>query len=67
MAHKKGAGSTPQRAKLQRSETRHEGLRRRSGWAREHPRAPRSASSIHAGHNVGVAKDYSLFALVDAW
>ena len=22
-------------------------------------------SSIHAGHNVGVAKDYSLFALVD--
>jgi large subunit ribosomal protein L27 len=64
MAHKKGAGST---RNGRDSNAQKRGVKVYGG---ERVTAGsilvrQVGSSIHAGHNVGVAKDYSLFALVD--
>ena len=64
MAHKKGAGST---RNGRDSNSQHRGTKVYGG---ERVTAGsvlvrQVGTSIHAGHNVGVAKDYTLFALVD--
>jgi large subunit ribosomal protein L27 len=64
MAHKKGAGST---RNGRDSNSQRRGTKVYGG---EHVSAGsilvrQVGTSIHPGHNVGVAKDYSLFALVD--
>jgi len=64
MAHKKGAGST-RNGRDSNSQKRgvkvYGGERVTAGSIL----VRQVGSSIHAGHNVGVAKDFSLFALVD--
>jgi large subunit ribosomal protein L27 len=64
MAHKKGAGSTRngRSSNSQRRGTKVYGGEKVSAGS---ILVRQVGSSIHAGHNVGVAKDYSLFALVD--
>jgi large subunit ribosomal protein L27 len=64
MAHKKGAGSTRngRDSNSQRRGTKVYGGERVSAGS---VLVRQVGSSIHAGHNVGVAKDYTLFALVD--
>jgi large subunit ribosomal protein L27 len=64
MAHKKGAGSTRngRSSNAQKRGTKVYGGERVSAGS---ILVRQVGSSIHAGHNVGVAKDYSLFALVD--
>ena len=64
MAHKKGAGST--------RNGRDSNAQRRSVKAYGGERVTAGSilvrqvgTSIHAGHNVGVGKDFTLFALVD--
>jgi large subunit ribosomal protein L27 len=64
MAHKKGAGST---RNGRDSNSQRRGTKVYGG---EHVSAGsilvrQVGTSIHPGHNVGVAKDYSLFAMVD--
>jgi large subunit ribosomal protein L27 len=64
MAHKKGAGST---RNGRDSNSQRRGTKVYGG---EHVSAGsilvrQVGTSIHPGHNVGLAKDYSLFALVD--
>jgi large subunit ribosomal protein L27 len=64
MAHKKGAGST-RNGRDSNSQKRgvkvYGGERVTAGSIL----VRQVGSTIHAGHNVGVAKDFSLFALVD--
>jgi large subunit ribosomal protein L27 len=64
MAHKKGAGSTRngRSSNAQKRGTKVYGGEKVSAGS---ILVRQVGSSIHAGHNVGVAKDYSLFALVD--
>ena len=64
MAHKKGAGSTRngRSSNSQRRGTKVYGGERVNAGA---ILVRQVGSSIHAGHNVGVGSDYSLFALVD--
>ena len=64
MAHKKGAGSTRngRSSNAQRRGTKVFGGERVTAGS---ILVRQVGSSIHAGRNVGVAKDYSLFALVD--
>jgi large subunit ribosomal protein L27 len=64
MAHKKGAGSTRngRSSNSQRRGTKVFGGERVSAGS---ILVRQVGSSIHAGHNVGVGSDYSLFALVD--
>ncbi len=64
MAHKKGAGSTRngRSSNAQRRGTKVYGGERVSAGS---VLVRQVGSSIHAGHNVGTAKDYTLFALVD--
>ena len=64
MAHKKGAGSTRngRSSNAQRRGTKVYGGERVSAGS---ILVRQVGTSIHAGHNVGVAKDYSLFAMVD--
>ena len=64
MAHKKGAGSTRngRSSNAQRRGTKVYGGERVSAGC---ILVRQVGSSIHAGRNVGVAKDYTLFALVD--
>ena len=64
MAHKKGAGSTRngRSSNAQRRGTKVYGGERVSAGA---ILVRQVGSSIHAGKNVGVGSDYSLFALVD--
>ncbi len=64
MAHKKGAGSTRngRDSNSQRRGTKVYGGERVSAGS---ILVRQVGSSIHPGHNVGVAKDYTLFALVD--
>jgi large subunit ribosomal protein L27 len=64
MAHKKGAGSTRngRDSNSQRRGTKVYGGERVTAGS---VLVRQVGTSIHAGHNVGVAKDYSLFALVD--
>jgi large subunit ribosomal protein L27 len=64
VAHKKGAGSTRngRSSNAQRRGTKVYGGERVTAGS---ILVRQVGSSIHAGHNVGVAKDYSLFALVD--
>jgi large subunit ribosomal protein L27 len=64
MAHKKGAGSTRngRSSNAQKRGTKVYGGETVSAGS---ILVRQVGSSIHAGHNVGVAKDYSLFALVD--
>jgi large subunit ribosomal protein L27 len=64
MAHKKGAGSTRngRDSNSQRRGTKVYGGERVSAGS---VLVRQVGTSIHAGHNVGVAKDYTLFALVD--
>ena len=64
MAHKKGAGSTRngRDSNSQRRGTKVYGGEKVSAGS---VLVRQVGSSIHAGHNVGVAKDYTLFALVD--
>jgi large subunit ribosomal protein L27 len=64
MAHKKGAGSTRngRDSNSQRRGTKVYGGERVTAGS---VLVRQVGSSIHAGHNVGVAKDYTLFALVD--
>jgi large subunit ribosomal protein L27 len=64
MAHKKGAGSTRngRSSNAQRRGTKVYGGERVTAGS---VLVRQVGSSIHAGHNVGVAKDYTLFALVD--
>ena len=64
MAHKKGAGSTRngRSSNAQRRGTKVYGGERVTAGS---ILVRQVGSSIHAGHNVGVAKDYTLFALVD--
>jgi large subunit ribosomal protein L27 len=64
MAHKKGAGST---RNGRSSNAQKRGTKVYGGEAVSAGSilVRQVGSSIHAGHNVGVAKDYSLFALVD--
>jgi large subunit ribosomal protein L27 len=64
MAHKKGAGST--------RNGRDSNAQRRSVKAYGGERVTAGSilvrqvgTSIHAGHNVGVGKDFTLFALID--
>jgi large subunit ribosomal protein L27 len=64
MAHKKGAGST---RNGRDSNSQKRGTKVYGG---EHVTAGailvrQVGSSIHAGHNVGVGSDYTLFALID--
>jgi len=66
MAHKKGAGST---RNGRSSNSQRRGVKVYGG---EKVTAGsiivrQVGSSIHAGHNVGTAKDYSLFALADGF
>ncbi|MCL2448866.1 MAG: 50S ribosomal protein L27 [Polyangiaceae bacterium] len=64
MAHKKGAGST-RNGRDSNSQKRgvkvYGGARVTAGSIL----VRQVGSTIHAGHNVGVGKDFSLFALVD--
>jgi large subunit ribosomal protein L27 len=64
MAHKKGAGST-RNGRDSNSQKRgvkvYGGERVTAGSVL----VRQVGTSIHAGHNVGVGKDYTLFALVD--
>ena len=64
MAHKKGAGSTRngRDSNSQRRGTKVYGGERVTAGS---VLVRQVGSSIHAGRNVGVAKDYTLFALVD--
>jgi large subunit ribosomal protein L27 len=64
MAHKKGAGSTRngRSSNAQKRGTKVYGGETVSAGS---ILVRQVGSTIHAGHNVGVAKDYSLFALVD--
>ncbi len=64
MAHKKGAGSTRngRDSNSQRRGTKVYGGERVSAGS---ILVRQVGSTIHAGSNVGQAKDYSLFALVD--
>ena len=64
MAHKKGAGSTRngRSSNAQRRGTKVFGGERVSAGS---ILVRQVGSSIHAGKNVGVGSDYSLFALVD--
>ena len=64
MAHKKGAGSTRngRSSNSQRRGTKVFGGETVSAGS---ILVRQVGSSIHAGHNVGVGSDYSLFALVD--
>jgi large subunit ribosomal protein L27 len=64
MAHKKGAGSTRngRDSNSQRRGTKVYGGERVSAGS---VLVRQVGTSIHAGRNVGVAKDYTLFALVD--
>jgi large subunit ribosomal protein L27 len=64
MAHKKGAGSTRngRSSNAQKRGTKVYGGERVTAGS---ILVRQVGSSIHAGHNVGVAKDYSLFAMVD--
>jgi large subunit ribosomal protein L27 len=64
MAHKKGAGSTRngRDSNSQRRGTKVYGGERVTAGS---VLIRQVGTSIHAGHNVGVAKDYTLFALVD--
>jgi large subunit ribosomal protein L27 len=64
VAHKKGAGSTRngRSSNAQRRGTKVFGGERVTAGS---ILVRQVGSSIHAGRNVGVAKDYSLFALVD--
>jgi large subunit ribosomal protein L27 len=64
MAHKKGAGSTRngRSSNAQRRGTKVYGGERVTAGS---ILVRQVGSSIHAGHNVGVSKDYTLFALVD--
>jgi len=64
MAHKKGAGSTRngRDSNSQRRGTKVYGGERVSAGS---VLVRQVGTSIHAGHNVGVAKDFTLFALVD--
>lgn len=64
MAHKKGAGSTRngRDSNSQRRGVKVYGGERVSAGS---ILVRQVGSTIHAGHNVGLAKDYSLFALVD--
>jgi large subunit ribosomal protein L27 len=64
MAHKKGAGSTRngRSSNAQKRGTKVYGGEKVSAGS---ILVRQVGSSIHAGHNVGTAKDYSLFALVD--
>jgi len=64
MAHKKGAGSTRngRSSNSQRRGTKVYGGETVSAGS---ILVRQVGSSIHAGHNVGVGSDYSLFALVD--
>jgi len=64
MAHKKGAGSTRngRGSSAQRRGTKVYGGEKVSAGS---ILVRQVGSSIHAGHNVGVGSDYSLFALVD--
>jgi large subunit ribosomal protein L27 len=64
MAHKKGAGSTRngRSSNAQKRGTKVYGGERVSAGS---ILVRQVGSSIHAGHNVGVGSDYSLFALVD--
>jgi large subunit ribosomal protein L27 len=64
MAHKKGAGSTRngRDSNSQRRGVKVYGGERVSAGS---ILVRQVGSSIHAGHNVGVGKDYSLFAMVD--
>jgi large subunit ribosomal protein L27 len=64
MAHKKGAGST---RNGRDSNSQKRGVKVYGG---EQVKAGsvlvrQVGTSIHAGHNVGVGKDYTLFALID--
>jgi large subunit ribosomal protein L27 len=64
MAHKKGAGST-RNGRDSNSQKRgvkvYAGERVRAGSVL----VRQVGTSIHAGHNVGVGKDFTLFSLVD--
>lgn len=64
MAHKKGAGSTRngRDSNSQRRGTKVYGGERVTAGS---VLVRQVGSSIHAGRNVGVAKDYTLFAMVD--
>ena len=64
MAHKTGAGSTRngRSSNSQRRGTKVYGGEKVSAGS---ILVRQVGSSIHAGHNVGVGSDYSLFALVD--
>ena len=64
MAHKKGAGSTRNGRgsnSQRRSVKIYDGERVRAG----NIIVRQVGSSLHAGHNVGTGKDYTLFALID--
>lgn len=66
MAHKKGGGST---RNLRDSESKRLGVKRFDGQA---VRAGtiivrQRGTRIHPGENVGVGKDYTLFALIDGY
>ena len=64
MAHKKGAGSTRngRSSNAQRRGTKVYGGERVSAGS---ILVRQVGATIHAGRNVGLAKDYTLFALVD--
>lgn len=64
MAHKKGAGSTRngRDSNSQRRGTKVYGGERVTAGS---VLVRQVGTSIHAGHNVGVAKDFTLFALAD--
>lgn len=64
MAHKKGAGSTRngRDSNSQRRGVKVYGGERVSAGS---ILVRQVGATIHAGHNVGLAKDFSLFALVD--
>jgi large subunit ribosomal protein L27 len=64
MAHKKGAGSTRngRSSNAQRRGVKVYGGEKVSAGS---ILVRQVGSSIHAGHNVGTAKDFSLFALAD--
>ncbi|RME44865.1 MAG: 50S ribosomal protein L27 [Chloroflexi bacterium] len=66
MAHKKGGGST---RNLRDSESKRLGVKRFDGEAVKAGTiiVRQRGTRIHPGENVGVGRDYTLFALIDGY
>ena len=64
MAHKKAGSVQQERARQRRSAAGRE-ARRRAGDQRGHDHRAPARSTFHPGANVGMGRDYTLFATAD--